>query len=259
MPLDYLSHIRAESARFGAVLRDCDPDRQVPTCPEWTAADLLWHLTEVQHFWGTIVRGREQSPPKTDPPRPETYADALAEFETSAAVLADALAETPDDVAVWTWSSDHTIGFVRRRQAHEALIHRLDAELTADAVTEFDPDLALDGVDEVMRVMFGGMPEWASWEPTGPTGTVRVAGRAAEWPFRMGRQSGTSPESGTVYTDELGLEVLDAADSPSFTVTGSAADLDAYLWNRPTWGEVQVDGNEEDHKLFLAMIRGGIQ
>ena len=31
----------------------------------------------------------------------------------------------------WTWSAEQTVGFTLRRQAHEALIHRLDAEQTA--------------------------------------------------------------------------------------------------------------------------------
>jgi uncharacterized protein (TIGR03083 family) len=258
MSLDYLAHIRAESARFVDVLRACDPAQPVPPCPDWTAADLLWHLIEVQHFWGTIVRGRLDTPSEDKPDRPAGYEDLVTEFETSAQALATVLAETPDDVAVWTWSQDHTVGFIRRRQAHEALIHRLDAELTADAVTDFDPDLAVDGVDEAMRVMFGGLPPWAKWTATGPTGRVRVAGGEAEWLFRMGTLSGTSPQSGTTYTDETALEVLDDA-APSFTVTGSARDLDAYLWNRPTLSEIQVEGDDADYQRFAAAIAEGIQ
>ena len=49
------------------------------------------------------------------------------------------------------WADDKTVGYIRRRQAHEALIHRLDAELTAGAVTPLDPDLAADGVLRVPR------------------------------------------------------------------------------------------------------------
>lgn len=258
MPLDYLTHLRAESARFGAVLRDCDPEAQVPSCPDWTAADLLWHLTEVQHFWGRIVRNQLAAPPDDEPDRPAAYADLLTEFETRSAALVGSLAETADDLAVWTWSADHTVGFVRRRQAHEALIHRLDAELVVDAVTDIDAELAADGVDEAMRVMFGGVPPWATWQPGGPTGRVRIAGGDAEWQFRMGTVSGTSPTSGTVYSDEPSIELLDEA-SPSFTVTASARDLDAYLWNRPTLGAVRVDGDDADYRRFAAMVGAGIQ
>ena len=28
---------------------------RLPSCPDWTVADLLWHLTEVHDFWRTVV------------------------------------------------------------------------------------------------------------------------------------------------------------------------------------------------------------
>ena len=54
----YLEHIRTESARFRDVLADCDPAARVPACPDWDAADLLWHLPTVQAFWAEVVRTR---------------------------------------------------------------------------------------------------------------------------------------------------------------------------------------------------------
>ncbi len=56
--LDYLDHLASESARFAIVMAGTAPEARVPTCPDWTADDLLWHLGEVQWFWGTIVRER---------------------------------------------------------------------------------------------------------------------------------------------------------------------------------------------------------
>ena len=58
----YLDHIRTESARFREVLTDCDPSARVPTCPDWDAADLLWHLAGVQLFWAKVIRHRPASP-----------------------------------------------------------------------------------------------------------------------------------------------------------------------------------------------------
>ena len=56
----------------------------------------------------------------------------------------------PADEA-WHWSSDHPVGASIRRQAHEALIHRLDAEETARARSPpLDPALAADGVVEAL-------------------------------------------------------------------------------------------------------------
>src|SRR3954452_8365930 len=58
----YLDHIRTESARFREVLTGCGPSARVPTCPEWDAADLLWHLAGVQLFWAKVLRHRPASP-----------------------------------------------------------------------------------------------------------------------------------------------------------------------------------------------------
>ena len=53
----FLAPIAAESARFLEVLAAADPSARVPTCPDWTADDLLWHLTEVQAFWAAVCEG----------------------------------------------------------------------------------------------------------------------------------------------------------------------------------------------------------
>ncbi len=56
MDLDYVAHLTADSARFAAVIDGLSPDAAVPSCPGWNADDLLWHLGQVQWFWGTVVR-----------------------------------------------------------------------------------------------------------------------------------------------------------------------------------------------------------
>jgi uncharacterized protein (TIGR03083 family) len=182
MGLDYLEHLRADSARFAEVLAAANPATEVPSCPGWTAADLVWHLAEVQSTWGTIVsQTLADWDDENVPERPDGYPALLEALTASSALLIDALASTPDEVAVWTWSeTDQTVGFVRRRQAHEALIHRLDAELTAGAVTDLDPALATDGVLEVLELMFGGAPAWATTIHTdGPLGRVATTDTGA--------------------------------------------------------------------------------
>ncbi len=99
------------------------------------------------------------------PERPTDYDDLLKAFdEYSAALVAELEQADPTDEA-WTWSSEQTVGFTFRRQAHEALIHRLDAEQTAGDVTPLDTALAADGVEEVLDVMYGASPEWGSFSP----------------------------------------------------------------------------------------------
>jgi uncharacterized protein (TIGR03083 family) len=257
--IDYLAHLRADSARFAEVLANTDPAARVPSCPDWNAADLVWHLAEVQLFWAAIVRDRLDDPDAAEagkPERPDDYDALLRLFGRASGALADALDATPDDVGIWTWfPPEQNAGFVRRRQAHEAVIHRLDAELTADAVTHYDPALATDGVREVLECMYSGAPDWATHVVDGPVGRVATTDTGGEWFVQLGRWSGHSPNTGKDYTDEPLLVLVDGGD-PVFTVAGSAGDLDAWLWNRPTAGEVRREG---DVAGFEAVIRSGVQ
>jgi uncharacterized protein (TIGR03083 family) len=258
VPIDYLSHMRAEFRRFAEVLAAAEPTRRVPTCPEWDAADLLWHLSGVTVFWATIVRDRldHPGPAEIKPDRPSDYDDLQRLFADSSAALIDALESTAEDVSVWTWfDADRSVGFVLRRQAHEALIHRLDAELTTDSVTPFDADLATDGVLEVLEVMFSEIPDWASHEFDGGIGRVATTDTGAQWLVRTGNLSGTDPDTGKSYTDHPTLTVATDGE-PTFELTATARDLDAWLWNRPTLAEVAMSG---DYARFVEIIRDGIQ
>lgn len=257
MGLDFLAQTRSESARFIDVLRNLDPNTRVPPCPDWTAADLLWHLGEVQHFWATIVRDRlTDLETYVEPERPEGYAALLDYFAGASAALISALDETADDVHVWTWfDADQSVGFVRRRQAHEALIHRLDAELAAGAVTVLDPELATDGILEAIVWMFGGAPTWADKNPEGPIGRLATTDTKASWLIQMGSWGGISPNTGKTYTDETMLSVV-AKGKPTFEITGTANDLDAWIWNRAPLDSITRSG---DTAAIEALITSGVQ
>jgi uncharacterized protein (TIGR03083 family) len=260
--LDYLDHLARESDRFADVLLEqSDPMRPVPSCPAWTTVDLFWHLTEVQWFWGTIVRERADDPSALSSPPPERPSDLGSLGHTYASVsaaLEDALASTPPETPVWTWSTDKTAGFVRRRQAHEALIHRVDAELATGKTSDIDATLASGGVDEVLRVVFGGMPGWATFDQERGTVRIETTDTGAAWTVRLGRVSGTDPESGTPY-DEPSLVVLDDAPAEvDATVRGPAADLDCWLWGRLAADRVERAGDEETLSHLQSVIDQGI-
>ena len=66
--------------------------------------------------------------------------------------------------------------FVTGRSVHDGAViaenitgvrcdHRVDAELTAGERTAMDPALSTDGVDAVLRVMYGGVPPWGTFTP----------------------------------------------------------------------------------------------
>ncbi len=262
--LDYLTPLAVESERFGDLLAATDPAKPVPTCPEWSAVDLLWHLTEVQLFWGTIVRERLADPAEAvrqKPDRPTDLDSLLHLFATAGIALHDALSTTPPEIPVWTWADDRTVGFVRRRQAHEALIHRVDAELTAGVVpgqgAPIDPTFATDGVDEALRVMFGEFDDWGAFTPDGSTVRVEATDTDASWTVAPGRFVGTSPDTGD-EVDEPALTVVDAAATPAAVVRGESADVDCWLWGRLGPGQLDRSGDMEVLRRLQEVVDRGL-
>jgi uncharacterized protein (TIGR03083 family) len=245
MTIDYLDHLRRESARFLDPLRDGDPSARVPSCPDWDADDLLWHLGTVQRFWGTIVADRLQSPEGVeDPTRPGSHGGLVDFFEESSARLQEALTAADPEEPVWMWADDKTVGYIRRRQAHEALIHRLDAELTRGQTSPLDAELAADGILEVLDMMFGGCPPWGSFTPSPTHVAVRATDTGSEVRAVLGRFTGTDPEDGKTYDDdELSVRAAQPSAEPAAVISGTADDLDAWLWHRRDQTSIRLEGD----------------
>lgn len=258
-PEAYLDHLRAESARFRAALADCDPASRVPACPAWDASDLLWHLTGVQRFWTHVVASRPAQPTEEEGAgeRPADHPTLLAAFDDATAGLAAALESADPTHEAWTWSDDHTVGFILRRQAHEALIHRIDAEQAAGTSTDVDPTLAADGVLEALQVMYGGCPPWGTFTPGEGLLRLDATDTGDEIWVRLGTFSGTDPGSGTSYADEPDLHVVDAPGDetePDVVIDGPAGALDAWLWHRGGDDDLAVAGDREVFSAFEQVV-----
>jgi uncharacterized protein (TIGR03083 family) len=251
----YRDHIATESRRFRDVLADCDPAARVPGCPEWDASDLLWHLAEVQRFWATIVTQRPTGPDDLpDPTRPEGYAALLSEFDIDSAALVKALDGADPAEVAWTWSQEQTVGFIFRRQAHEALIHRLDAEQTTGTVTPFDPALAADGVQESLSVMFGGCPPWGTFTPLEHFVRVDITDTGDSVWVQLGQFTGTDPGDDVSY-DEGDVNVVDdPGTEPDAVVAGPAAALNIWLWRRGQDEEIHVSGDRRIYDRFRLAV-----
>lgn len=142
-----LAHIRSDSdsllAAWGA-----DPTAPVPCCPGWDRTALLAHLGRT-HEW---VRLQAERGPDERVRFGETAEapdrEALAGwFADGAGALIDALASM-DLLATWpTWAGPQPGSFYPRRMAQETAVHRRDAD-----PAPFDPELAVDGVDELLEL-----------------------------------------------------------------------------------------------------------
>ena len=251
----YLDHLAEDSARFSEVLRRTPYETPVPTCPGWTAADLFFHLAEVQSFWARIVgrrltSGDQVGELKTD--RPDDDRDLPGLFAECTQSLQEALRATPPDAVTWTWAPEQTAGFSYRRQAQEALVHRLDAELTAGERTPLDARLAADGVDEVLGVMYGEPPSEGTFAPDAEH-VVRFTATDTEdsWTVTVGTYTDPGGDGGPCLDWMSGAE-------PTAEVQGTAADLDCWLWRRPSLGEICQTGNEQTLARLASVMSRGI-
>ena len=252
---EYLDHLAAESRRFRDTLAGCAPDAVVPSCPEWTATDLLRHLAHVQAFWAWVVGHRPDGPEAfEDPALPEGHTDLLAAFDRHSAALTDALRAADPAEAAWTWHDTRKdVAFVLRRQAHEALVHRRDAELAAGALSPFPPDLAADGVDEALDVMFGGCPPWGTFTPGPRHVRVDVTDTGDTVWVVLGRFTGTSPD-GEVCDDDDVHVVADPGVPPSAVLAGTAEALDTALWRRADWTAVTASGDASTIAVLRSVV-----
>jgi uncharacterized protein (TIGR03083 family) len=151
----YAAEFDAEAARLGAVAAGLEPSAPVPTCPEWTVRDLVGHVGTGHRWSAGVVEGRLQVPPEyVRLPAPDDPGGWEAWLCSGARRLAEAVRAAGPDCPVWTWQpSDRTAGLWLRRMLHDELIHRYDAELTAGLLGEVAPDLAADGVSDLLTTI----------------------------------------------------------------------------------------------------------
>ncbi len=260
--IDFDEVLASNSTRFRDVLAEVAQASPVPSCPEWTADDLVGHLTEVQNFWGTIVaeglQSDEQVGAVAAPERAAGRDDALLQFGAVSSRLRAALAAAHDDAPAWTWTPDHTIGWIRRRQAQEALMHRVDAELTAGLPVEIDQDVAEDGVDELLTQFGAALPEWGAFNPSGLLIEVRSTSSGRSWWVRLGRFGGVDP-SGRGH-DEPDFQPVDAPGGPADAVLeGAAPELLRWLWGRGADDGVRSDGAPDARAVLREALLANTQ
>ena len=146
------------------------------------------------------------------------YYGAASCYDTD---LDTAIQGADPEAEAWHWSGDNRVGTTYRRQAHEAAIHRIDAELTAGApVTPLEAALADDGVAEVLGLMYGGAPPWGTFTASGETIGVRMTDTGTDLLVELGKFSGTDPDDGKTYEDEDDISLVDAGPEPLATISG---------------------------------------
>lgn len=233
----YVEALRREGELLAVAAERADLDDDVATCPGWRLRDLLRHIGGV-HRWAThyVAHGRMTRLPREEGkalrqtwPTDDGDADALVRwFRDGVDALADALAQADPDLDCWQlFPAPSGSAFWARRQYHETTVHRVDAELVGGAVSPVEPDLAVDGVDEVLD---GILPH-------------RIGPRA-DPPLTLALQATDTGAGWHVTVDQDAMTTKAGTADASCTVRGSAQDLFLLVWNRPTASPVTVEGDE---------------
>jgi len=166
--VDNAQSLIAENAAFAELFRDADLSIPVPTCPEWTLAQLMRHVGRGDRWSAQIVA--EQSMDYIDPRTvaggkpPEGRDEEIAWLHEGVQQLLDAVDRTGPATPVWTFLGPRPAEWWIRRRLHETVVHRADAALALGAGFYLDPALAADAITEYLeRVVVRADEEGAGW------------------------------------------------------------------------------------------------
>jgi len=182
------AEFEAETDRFCAAVSALESHTPVLMCPEWTVRDLVTHVG-TGHRWATdiVVGGRQDPPPYAivnAPGERGMWADWLT---AGAQSLTEAVRDGGPDRPVWTWRREMTAEFWLHKMLHDEIVHRFDAELTAGTLGDVAPDLAAEGVSDLLASIAmlspsdSGDHSFTGLVGAGETLQLRATDASAEW------------------------------------------------------------------------------
>jgi uncharacterized protein (TIGR03083 family) len=219
-PHDVFRFIGSESAAAAATISPASLDAPVPSCPDWSLTDLIWHLGRVQRFWATTVRAGDAEPEfPPESPGPSEADELEAWFRASTDQLLEALHDVDWDTPAWTWwKEDRTVGAIARHQVQEAAVHRWDAQLAGGGHPDpLTTDIADDGVDEFL---------WIARQMRGPE---PIAFKATDTRSTFTAGTGKPVVTVSAPASDLVLLLYGRVSADDVAVRGDRAALDAFL------------------------------
>lgn len=245
-PSGYLDGVRDNASLFVEAVRKAGVDAPVPTCPDWTVADLARHQGRVFYWISTIVETKAQEYVDRSPFEEEAEAaDPLAFIESGVEHALATLSAADPDAMVWNWidGGPGPARFWFRRMAHETVVHRADAEAAAAGrigTSRVEPaELAVDGIDEFldfldMRSRGGRTPQLSG---SYHFHTTDVPG---EW---------------VVLFDDDAVTIRRQHAKADVAVRGPASDLELFLYNRRGSDGLETFGDPAALAAWTEQIR----
>jgi uncharacterized protein (TIGR03083 family) len=239
----HVDQVEQHGRALGDAAERAGLEADVPTCPTWTVRTLLGHAGMVQRWAATHVRDGTAAFTNGESPGFPAPADGTLEwYREGHAALVDALRAAPADLVAMTFLADAGAprAFWARRQAHEAAIHRSDAEAALGTTPEFDRDFALDGIAELLEGFYArGRGKLVADPPV----TMRVAPDDADTSWRV-----------EIRPDGRVIE-RNSPDPVDAELSGRASELYLNLWNRGSAGAVTVAGDADVAALWHRLAR----
>ena len=148
----YREALRRDAPALLTAASVADRGARIESCPEWTPADLVWHVANVHAFFASSIRDRWDDPAVYVRPERPVHDEAVFDFGAAAAAELLAVLDTADPtMLIRTRTGERTVSWVSRRMVHETAVHRFDAERAAGHEHRVEAELASDGVDEYLE------------------------------------------------------------------------------------------------------------
>src|SRR6188768_3342756 len=127
----FLESLRRDGSRIAEVVAAAELSTAVPSCPGWNVADLATHMGFIHRWVIEAVTTRERPRNENIEPAPGG-ADAAtlgSWLQRGVDTLVHELSDLDPDAPTWhPFDAPQVAGLWPRRQAHETMIHRWDAE-----------------------------------------------------------------------------------------------------------------------------------
>lgn len=255
---DYLAAFHEQSSAL-ITAAEGNLAADIPSCPGWTMTHLVGHMGAI---WGSVAKNVDD-PDGRDVVQEIEYFGYTPEYEAwlhagfapeqappdlidwlraQAQALEQAFARADPAKPTWTWyEPDQTAAFWMRRMAHEAAIHRWDAQLaTRDVPDGFAAPFASDGVDEALTIYVPShcRPK-SELEGNGETFHLHCTDTAGEWVLRF---------------EGKGMTVTREHAKADVAIRGAASDLFLFVWHRLPLVRFDVVGDEVLATRYFALV-----
>ncbi len=248
----YLARLRDDGNR----IRQIGEDRRtapVTGCPGWSVADLMVHLGEVYEWVSAVLASGQMDRDSivairrdldarhelrkglpASPGLGEWFGDELQRLLTR-------LESLEPDAPVWTWwELDQSAGFWQRRMAQETCVHLWDVQSAAGSEEPIPADMAVDGIDEALRIHLPAEYEEEEVDGRGEVYAFRQTDGNAAWSVSFG--------SGTIDVEEGALPAR-------LTFSGSASDVLLFIWRRLGTDRVTLEGDAAELDRYNQLLR----